>query len=141
MPTFIDESGETGTLSPYFRLAAVWFPTHDDVETFRAGIRQFQKSVGLEGYEYKSSKSLSVVRKFKGVRFFHVDGIDFEENSKGTLLVFQEWTRRKRDASPLFSLAQLAPKPRPVGLWPARPVDVAACGFIGYVEDVSIAWQ
>jgi len=63
MPTFIEQSGETGTLSPYFRLAAVWFPTHNDVEAFRAGIRQFQKSVGLEGYEYKSSKSLSVDRR------------------------------------------------------------------------------
>lgn len=63
MPTFIDESGETGRVSPYFRLAAVWLPTQAVVEGFRTAIRQFQKTAGLEGYEFKSSKSLSVERR------------------------------------------------------------------------------
>jgi hypothetical protein len=63
MPTFIDESGETGDKSPYFRLAAVWLPTQASVEEYRAGIRRFQRDEGLEGYEYKSSKSLSRERR------------------------------------------------------------------------------
>jgi hypothetical protein len=63
MPTFIDESGETGQVSPYFRLAAVWLPTQVAVEAYRAGIQQFQQDAGLEGYEYKSSKSLSLERR------------------------------------------------------------------------------
>src|SRR5258707_8006276 len=63
MPTFIDESGETGRVSPYFRLAAVWLPTQAAVEAYRAEIRQFQEEVGLKGYEYKWSKSLSQERR------------------------------------------------------------------------------
>jgi hypothetical protein len=63
MPTFIDESGETGQVSPYFRLAAVWLPTQASVEAYRTGIRQFQRDAGLEGYEYKWSKSLSLERR------------------------------------------------------------------------------
>jgi hypothetical protein len=57
MPTFIDESGETGTLSPHFRLAAVWLPTQADVEAYRTGIRQFHLQSGLKGYEFKFSKT------------------------------------------------------------------------------------
>jgi len=68
MPTFIDESGETGDKSPYFRLAAVWLPTQASVEEYRAGIRQFQRDEGLEGYEYKSSKSLSSERRIAYLR-------------------------------------------------------------------------
>ena len=63
MPTFIDESGETGKVSPYFRLAAVWLPTHSMVESFRIAIRQFQQTVGLAGYEFKWSKSLTMDRR------------------------------------------------------------------------------
>jgi hypothetical protein len=63
VPTFIDESGETGQVSPYFRLAAVWLPTQATVEAYRAGIRQFQQKAGLAGYEYKSSRSLSQERR------------------------------------------------------------------------------
>jgi hypothetical protein len=63
MPTFIDESGETGQVSPYFRLAAVWLPTQAAVEAYRTGIRQFQQEAGLKGYEYKWSKSLSLERR------------------------------------------------------------------------------
>jgi hypothetical protein len=63
MPTFIDESGETGKVSPYFRLAAVWLPTHSMVESFRISIRQFQQTVGLASYEFKWSKSLTMDRR------------------------------------------------------------------------------
>jgi hypothetical protein len=63
MPTFIDESGETGRISPYFRLAAVWLPTQAAVEAYRAGFQQFEQKIGLEGYEFKSSKSLSLERR------------------------------------------------------------------------------
>jgi hypothetical protein len=63
MPTFIDESGETGQVSPYFRLAAVWLPTQAAVEAYRTGIQEFQQAAGLEGYEFKSSKSLSLERR------------------------------------------------------------------------------
>ena len=57
MPTFIDESGETGQVSPYFRLAAVWLPTQAAVEAYRASIQEFQREQGLEGYEFKFSKT------------------------------------------------------------------------------------
>src|SRR5438105_1971176 len=63
MPTFIDESGETGRVSPFFRLAAVWLPTQAAVEAYRSGIRQFQHAAGLAGYEYKWSKALSLERR------------------------------------------------------------------------------
>lgn len=63
MPTFIDESGETGSVSPYFRLGAVFLPTLVDVEHFREKIQKFQKEIGLEGYEFKSSKSLALARR------------------------------------------------------------------------------
>ncbi len=57
MPTFIDESGETGKVSPHFRLAAVWLPTQEAVEAYREDIRRFQHGLGLEGYEFKFSKT------------------------------------------------------------------------------------
>jgi hypothetical protein len=57
MPTFIDESGETGLVSPYFRLAAVWLPTQEAAEAYRECVRRFQRECGLEGYEYKFSKT------------------------------------------------------------------------------------
>jgi hypothetical protein len=63
MPKFIDESGETGQVSPYFRLAAVWLPTQEAVEAYRSEIQKFQRDAGLEGYEYKWSKSLSLERR------------------------------------------------------------------------------
>ncbi len=47
MPTFIDESGETGRVSLHFRLAAVWLPTHADVEAYRLAIQEFQRREGL----------------------------------------------------------------------------------------------
>jgi hypothetical protein len=56
MPTFIDESGETGLVSPRFRLAAVWLPTQEDVEAYRAAVQELKRNLGLEGYEFKFSK-------------------------------------------------------------------------------------
>jgi hypothetical protein len=60
MPTFIDESGDTGhepDSATHFRLAAVWVPTQDVAETVRDGIRQLRQDLGLaQGYEFKFAK-------------------------------------------------------------------------------------
>ncbi len=58
MPTFIDESGDTGLLgSRYFRLAAVWLPIRS-VEDYRKDIQKWQASIGLpSGFEFKFAKS------------------------------------------------------------------------------------
>ncbi|HTU91768.1 MAG TPA: DUF3800 domain-containing protein [Gemmataceae bacterium] len=58
MPTFIDESGDTGFTKnggkPYFRLAAVWVPSLDQAEAFRQAIRQLRRDLGLRvDYEFK----------------------------------------------------------------------------------------
>lgn len=63
MPTFIDESGETGKISPCFRLAAVWLPTLAAVEAYRSGIQQFRQEMGLQGYEFKFSKTVQPGRR------------------------------------------------------------------------------
>lgn len=58
MPTFIDESGDTGVFGlggkPYFRLAAVWVPTFDHAEAFRSAGRALRQRLGLRAdYEFK----------------------------------------------------------------------------------------
>lgn len=57
MPTFIDESGDTGNAvgsSPYFRLAAVWVPTLEDVGGFRASVQELRRQLGLNAaFEFK----------------------------------------------------------------------------------------
>jgi hypothetical protein len=57
MPTFIDESGDTGHgagSKPYFRLAAVWIPSLEEVERFRAAILRLRSRLGLaRDYEFK----------------------------------------------------------------------------------------
>jgi hypothetical protein len=58
MPTFIDESGNTGVHgrggSAYFRLAAVWVPSHDVAREFREKVRQLRRSLCLRtDYEFK----------------------------------------------------------------------------------------
>jgi hypothetical protein len=58
MPTFIDESGDTGFIAdggkPYFRLAAVWVPSHDEADIFRDKIRTLRRELGLRrNYEFK----------------------------------------------------------------------------------------
>jgi hypothetical protein len=62
MPTFIDESGDTGPIeaggTPYFRLAAVWIPSLAEVEEFRSKIRQLRLDLGLpQAFEFKYSKT------------------------------------------------------------------------------------
>jgi Protein of unknown function (DUF3800) len=62
MPTFIDESGDTGSTrnggKPYFRLAAVWVPTHGTAEVFRRKIRELRRTLGLrQDYEFKFAKT------------------------------------------------------------------------------------
>jgi Protein of unknown function (DUF3800) len=53
MPTFIDESGDTGPFSrggkPYFRLAAVWVPSLDEADRFRESIRALRIQPGMWG--------------------------------------------------------------------------------------------
>ena len=61
MPTFIDESGDTGWKPgslPYFRLGAVWLPTKEVVEACRKSIRAARKKLGLpENFEFKSTST------------------------------------------------------------------------------------
>jgi hypothetical protein len=61
MPTFIDESGDTGHepgSAPYFRLAAVWVPTQDTAEAIRASIQQVRQDLRLPaGYEFKFTRT------------------------------------------------------------------------------------
>jgi Protein of unknown function (DUF3800) len=59
MPTFIDESGDTGWKPgslPYFRMAAVWLPTQEVVEACRQSIRTVREQLGLrKDFEFKFS--------------------------------------------------------------------------------------
>jgi len=62
MPTFIDESGDTGPFSDggtaYFRLAAVWVPTNEHVVLFRNKIQRLREKLGLpRTFEFKFSKT------------------------------------------------------------------------------------
>jgi hypothetical protein len=62
MPTFIDESGDTGTYQAsahrFFRLAAVWVPSSEVAEAIRDEIRAVRRSLGLRAdYEFKFSKT------------------------------------------------------------------------------------
>ena len=62
MPTFIDESGDTGTIdeggTSYFRLAAVWVPTLGEAALFRERIQRLRLELGLpRSYEFKFSKT------------------------------------------------------------------------------------
>lgn len=59
MPTFIDESGDTGHevhSSLHFRLAAVWVPTQPQAEALRADLEQFRRARQLpQKWEFKFS--------------------------------------------------------------------------------------
>jgi len=61
MPTFIDESGDTGhepDSAIHFRLAAVWVPTQDAAHACRESIKKLRRDLRLpEGYEFKFSKA------------------------------------------------------------------------------------
>lgn len=61
MPTFIDESGDTGELpvssARYFSLVAVHLPTHDDAENLRIRIRELRRELQLKSnFEFKYSR-------------------------------------------------------------------------------------
>jgi hypothetical protein len=61
MPTYMDESGDTGPRpggSPYFRLAAVWVPTLADAEGCRASIQAVRGEIGVgPRFEFKFAKT------------------------------------------------------------------------------------
>ena len=61
MPTFIDESGDTGWLPgalPYFRLAAVWLPTTEMILACMESIRDVRRRLNLgTGFEFKFSRT------------------------------------------------------------------------------------
>lgn len=66
MPTFIDESGDTGhsgTSLDYFRLAALWMPSLEEATRFRESLRQLpldRPDLHLEaGLEYKFARTAS----------------------------------------------------------------------------------
>lgn len=61
MPTFIDESGETGHSRgslPYFRLAAVWMPDRAVTDSFREDVRQLRQRLNLgASFEFKFTRT------------------------------------------------------------------------------------
>ena len=66
MPTFIDESGDTGhsrTSSRFFRLAAVWMPSLAGADSFRAAVRELHRTrpdLHLDrGFEFKFARTHS----------------------------------------------------------------------------------
>jgi len=64
MPTFIDESGDTGLChesgSSHFRLAAVWTPAHESAEVIRRAIRDARHAIGVRtDYEFKFAHTWS----------------------------------------------------------------------------------
>src|SRR5947209_6940815 len=74
MPTFIDESGDTGPCADpahcYFRLAAVWVPSHEEAEAIRSEIRGVRTALGLRAdYEFKFSKTWAHLDRREA--FFH----------------------------------------------------------------------
>jgi hypothetical protein len=73
MPTFIDESGDTGWKPgslPFFRLAAVWLPTLAEAEARRESIQAVRKKLGMKAdHEFKFARTA----RWPGLRreFFH----------------------------------------------------------------------
>jgi Protein of unknown function (DUF3800) len=73
MPTFIDESGDTGWRPgalPYFRMAAVWLPTREMIEACMESIRNLRREVKLgAAFEFKFSRTTANQRRafFKAV--------------------------------------------------------------------------
>lgn len=58
MPTFIDESGDTGPVAnggkPYFRMAAVHFSSFEAADLFRVSVKALRSQLGLRAdYEFK----------------------------------------------------------------------------------------
>jgi hypothetical protein len=73
MPTFIDESGDTGWLPgalPYFRLAAVWLPTREVISSCMESIRNLRRELKLgTAFEFKFSRTRPELRRafFKAI--------------------------------------------------------------------------
>jgi hypothetical protein len=69
MPTFLDESGETGltrSSSPFFRLSGVWMPRSVEDE-FRASIRDLRRALGVPGrFEFKFARTHSSHERRRG---------------------------------------------------------------------------
>ena len=62
MPTFLDESGDTGPPkrggTSYFRLAAVWVPTQEAAQLFRERIQELRRRLSLpRSFEFKFAKT------------------------------------------------------------------------------------
>ncbi|MGH7171961.1 MAG: DUF3800 domain-containing protein [Gemmataceae bacterium] len=61
MPTFIDESGDTGWKPgslPFFRLGAVWLPTFAEAEACRASIQAVRVKLGMKAdQEFKFART------------------------------------------------------------------------------------
>jgi hypothetical protein len=95
MPTFIDESGDTGWLPgalPYFRLAAVWLPTPEVISSCMESICRLRRELKLgPAYEFKFARTDAVRRRafFKAVlehEFrFAVSGYDKSRMESGSL--------------------------------------------------------
>lgn len=61
MPTFIDESGDTGhkrNSKPYFRVGAVYLPSPAATDAFRAAVRRVRVDLGVRAdYEFKYART------------------------------------------------------------------------------------
>lgn len=61
MPTFLDESGDTGRKrhsKPYFRLGAAYLPSAAAANAFRAAVKQLRADLGLRAdYEFRFAKT------------------------------------------------------------------------------------
>lgn len=61
MPTFFDESGDTGhspASNPVFSLAAVWLPNASEADGFREAIHRVRQQLGLpSSHEFKFSQT------------------------------------------------------------------------------------
>ncbi len=95
MPTFIDESGDTGWRPgalPYFRMAAVWLPTAQIIAACMESIRNLRQDLKLAAaFEFKFSRTTDEQRRafFKAVLAhefrFAICGYDKTRLAKGSL--------------------------------------------------------
>jgi hypothetical protein len=115
MPTFIDESGDTGhshdSLS-YFRMAAVWVPDRPAADAIRSCIRVFRQHQGLAPtFEFKFTRASPELRTL----FFEtIASLNFRfavcaiDKSRG------EWTSASASAQHWASATSLAALLRPL---------------------------
>jgi len=89
MPTYIDESGDTGTKkgsAPYFRLAAVFFEDTIQIERFSERLSALRTELGLRQlYEFRFSKTVHDIRmaffKVAAAEPFHFIVSSFEKHT------------------------------------------------------------